>query len=59
MKMNIGPETKRQIILKLRTRLKGALCEHEVKSTDDVHMMLLHRLVEIVRQENERQKYEL
>ena len=48
MDMELGPETKRMIILKLRTRLKGALAEHEVKTDESTHMILLKLLHEIV-----------
>ena len=48
MKMDIGPEAKRQIVLKLRARLKGLLAEHEVKAGEQSHMILLGDLIRIV-----------
>ena len=54
MDMELGPETKRMIILKLRTRLKGALAEHEVKTDESTHMILLNKLLEIVEKDIDR-----
>ena len=60
MKMNIGPELNRGIILKYRQRLKSLLAVHEVMSADDyrdnAHMLLLLQLCETVEKENERYK---
>ena len=62
MKMKIGKEVKRGIILKYRQKLKAALAEHEVKAEDDyrddAHMSLLLRLRHIVQEENERYRDE-
>jgi hypothetical protein len=58
MKMKIGKEVSRAVILKYRQRLKAALAEHEVKAADDyredAHMLLLLQLCGIVEEENER-----
>jgi len=54
MKMDLGPTAKRQIILKLRTRLKGALATHEVQTDETTHMILLQKLCHIVEENNER-----
>ena len=51
MNMELGTETKRMIILKLRTRLKGALAEHEVKTDESTHMILLNHLLEVVEED--------
>jgi len=48
MKMEIGPEAKRQIVLKYRQKLKALLAEHEVKTDDSTHMILLGDLIRIV-----------
>lgn len=48
MKMEIGPEVKRQIVLKYRQKLKALLAEHEVKTDDSTHMILLGDLIRIV-----------
>ena len=52
MKMEIGPEAKRQIVLKYRQKLKAVIAEHEVNSSDTEHMILLGDLVRIVEQHN-------
>ena len=52
MKMDIGPETKRQIVLKYRQKLKAALAEHEVKRSNTEHMILLGDLIRIVEENN-------
>ena len=60
MKINIGSELNRGIILKHRQRLKSLLAVHEVMSADDyrdnAHMLLLIQLCEAVEKENERYK---
>ena len=60
MKMKIGPEVQRQIVLKYRQRLKAQLAEHEVAAEDDyredAHMTLLLQLCHIVEKENNRYK---
>ena len=48
MKMKIGPELERGIILKYRRKLKAALAEHEVKSDNTEHMVLLGDLIRLV-----------
>jgi hypothetical protein len=48
MNMELGPEVKRQIILKLRTKLKGLLAENEILAGDKEHMLLLYQLIEII-----------
>ena len=50
MKMELGTETQRQIIIKLRARLKGVLAEHEIMTDDTTHMILLNNLMEIVKE---------
>ena len=54
MKMEIGSQTSRQIILKLRTRLKGLLAEHEVKSPLTSHIILMQQICEKVDRANKR-----
>jgi len=48
MKMEIGPEGSRQIVLKYRMKLKALLAEHEVKSDASSHRVLLGDLIRIV-----------
>ena len=48
MKMKIGPEVERQIILKYRQKLKALLAEHEVRTDNSTHMILLGDLIRIV-----------
>ena len=48
MKMKIGPELERGIILKYRRKLKAVLAEHEVKSSDTEHMILLGDMIRLV-----------
>jgi hypothetical protein len=57
MNMEIGTETKRQIVLKYRAKLKGLLAEHEVKHGLGTHMLLLNQLCEIVEKENNYEPY--
>ena len=52
MKMEIGPEMKSQLTLKLQTRLGGLLAEHKVKAGDTVHLQLLQRLINTVEETN-------
>jgi hypothetical protein len=52
MKMEVGPEVNRQIVLKLRMRLKALLAEHEVKSDTPSHRILLGDLIRIVEDAN-------
>ena len=52
MKMELGTEGKRMIILKYRQKLKAGLAQHEVKSDHVTHMMLLAELVRIVDEHN-------
>ena len=51
MKMEIGPETKRQIVLKYKQKLKAALAEHEAKADDTSHMILLGDLIRLIEKE--------
>jgi hypothetical protein len=48
MKMEIGSEVNRQITIKLRMKLKALLVEHEVKSDEPSHRILLGDLIRIV-----------
>ena len=48
MKMEIGSEGSRQIVLKYRMKLKALLVEHEVKSDASSHRILLGDLIRIV-----------
>ena len=50
--MKIGPEVERQIILKYRQKLKALLAEHEVKTDNSTHMILLGDLIRIVEERN-------
>ena len=51
MKMSIGSEAQRAIILKYRQRLKALLAEHEVFSSSERHMIVLLRLCELAEEE--------
>ncbi len=50
--MEIGSEVNRQIVLKMRQRLKALLAEHEVKSDESSHRILLGDLIRIVEEHN-------
>jgi uncharacterized membrane protein len=52
MEYEIGTETKRQIVLKYRHKLKAVLVQHEVNSSDTEHMILLGDLIRIVEEHN-------
>lgn len=56
MKLQVGSEATRAIILKYRTRLKGLLAEHEIRTTDQEHLILLCKLCELIEAENTRHK---
>ena len=48
MKMEIGSEMNRQIVIKYRQKLKALIAEHEVKSDNSSHRILLADLINIV-----------
>tara|TARA_Y100000310_G_scaffold95193_2_gene93036 strand:+ start:3269 stop:3451 length:183 start_codon:yes stop_codon:yes gene_type:complete len=48
MKLEIGPEAKRQIIIKLRSELKTAIVKHEIQNDETTHMILLGDLIRFV-----------
>ena len=56
MNTQIGPEVHRQIIIKYRMKLKALLVEHEVKSDESSHRILLGDLIRMVQEKlyNER-----
>jgi hypothetical protein len=58
MKYTIGPEMTRQIVLKYRYRLKALLAEHEVRSEEQSHLILLGDLCRIVEEANKHWKDE-
>ena len=57
MKMNIGPEMTRGIIIKQRKQLKAALAEHEVLAGDKEHMALLNEMIKKVEYTNQHTKF--
>ena len=48
MDMELGPEVKRQVILKYNARLHALLCEHEYQTDESEHLQLLNHLIKIV-----------
>ena len=46
--MELGPEARKQIVLKYKEKLKALLTEHEIKASTSEHMMLLVELVKVV-----------
>ena len=51
MKMKIGSEAQRAILIKYRSRLKASLAKHEVLVGDDAQLSLLCKLCEIVEED--------